>query len=268
MAIDKSQQFTTLVRLGFAARGLTYLLLGYLALRTGGAPREGATGVYDYLRDLPLGSLILWLVALGLLAYALFKLLSAIANIQNRPDDFKGGLKRVGDAASGVVHLFLAYAAYQFATGARSSGGGEQAMAGSVMQADFGSLIIGLVGVGLLIAAAMQAKQAVTGEFMKRIAGDAPRAVKNVGRAGFAARAVVFALTGLSMVRGAWNQQGGAVKGLGEVLLSLRDDGPIYTLVALGLLLFGAFSLATARHRILPDVHRGDLKPDIPRARR
>ena len=30
MAIDKSQKFITLVRLGYAARGLTYILLGTL----------------------------------------------------------------------------------------------------------------------------------------------------------------------------------------------------------------------------------------------
>ena len=263
MAIDTSHKFITLVRLGYAARGLTYILLGYLALGTGGEAREGATGVFDYLRDIPLGSAILWLVAIGLLAYAVFKLISAFANVQNRSDDLKGAMKRIGDAASGLVHLFLSYAAYQFATGGRPSGGGSQEMAGTVMQIEFGPLLIGLVGVGFLVGAAMQAKQAVTGSFMKHIAGHAPRAVEGVGRAGFAARAVVFALIGLSMVRGAWNEQQQAVQGLGEAILSLRDTGFLYTLVAIGLLMFGAFSLVTARYRIIPDIHRGDLKPRL-----
>lgn len=265
MAIDKSQKFITLVRLGYAARGLTYILLGYLALGSGGEAKDGATGVYDYLRDLPLGTPILWVVSIGLLAYALFKVASAIANIQNRSNDLKGATKRVGDAASGIVHLFLSYAAYQFATGGGTSGDGSQEMAGSVMQADFGSLLIGLIGLGFLIGAAMQVKQAVTGSFMKHIAGHAPRTVEAVGRAGFAARAVVFGIIGLSMVRGAWNGQGEAVKGLGQALLDLRDNGLVYTLVAIGLLLFGAFGLVTARYRILPDFHRGDLKPDLHR---
>ncbi len=51
MSVDTSHKFVTLVRLGYAARGLTYILLGYLALNTAGQAREGATGVYDYLRD-------------------------------------------------------------------------------------------------------------------------------------------------------------------------------------------------------------------------
>lgn len=263
MAIDKSQGFITLVRLGFAARGLTYILLGYLALGTGGEAREGATGVFDYLRDLPLGTAILWLVAIGLLAYALFKLIGGIANIEHHGEDWKGAMKRIGDVASGAAHLFLSYAAYQFASGSGSSGDGSEQMAGSVMQVDFGPLLIGLVGVGFLAGAAMQAKHALTGDFMREIAGNAPRAVEGVGRAGFAARAAVFAIIGLSLVRGAWNESGEAVQGLGEALLSLRDTGAVYTLVALGLMLFGAFSLVLARYRVIPEIGRGQLRPHL-----
>lgn len=265
MAIDKSQNFLTLVRLGYAARGLTYILLGLLALGTSGKAREGATGVFEYLRDFPLGTPLLWLVAIGLTAYAVFKVLSAIANVQNRPSDAKGVAKRIGDLASGTIHLALAYAAFRFATGERAGGGDGSDMAQPVMDFELGALVIGLVGIGTLIGAAFQAKQAITGSFMKEIAGNAPRQVEAAGRAGFAARAVVFGIVGLSLVRAAWHDDGSAVKGLGEALLDLRDAGLLYTLVAIGLLLFGAFSLVTARYRILPDISRGDLKPDLHR---
>lgn len=265
MAIDKSRKFITLVRLGYAVRGLTYILLGVLALGTSGKAMEGATGVFDYLREFPLGKPLLWVVALGLIAYAVFKLLSAIANIQNRPEDTKGRVKRVGDFASGVVHVALAYIALRFARGERPQSDGGEAMAQPVLDFELGPLVIGLIGVGTLIAAAMQVKQAATGGFMKHIAGHAPRPVETAGRAGFAARAVVFAIVGWSLVRAAWHEEGTAVKGLGEALLELRDAGLLYTLVAIGLLLFGAFSLVTARWRIVPDIHRGDLKPGLHR---
>lgn len=112
MTIDKSQKFLTLVRLGFAARGLTYILLGVLALGASGKPVEGATGVFEYLREVPLGTPLLWLVAIGLLAYALFKLLAGIANLENHDSDAMGVAQRVGELASGAIHLFLSYAAY------------------------------------------------------------------------------------------------------------------------------------------------------------
>lgn len=267
MGIDKSQRFITLVRLGYAARGLTYILLGVIALGTSGKAVAGAHGAFDYLRDMPLGTPLLWVVALGLLAYAIFRLLAGVANLENHEDDAMGLGKRVGEIVSGIIHLFLAYAAYKFATGMQSSSAGEgggQAMARPVMDFELGAVLIGLGGLGMLAAAIMQAKHAATGDFMKHIAGQAPKAVEGVGRAGHAARAVVFAIIGWSLVRAAWLNSEGAVKGMGEALLSLRDNGVIYTLVAIGLLMFGAFSLVTARYRIISDFDPSSLKPDFP----
>lgn len=268
MTIDKSQKFITLVRLGHAARGVTYMLLGMLALGTSGKEIAGAQGAFDYLQGMPMGAPLLWFVAIGLLAYAVFKLLSGIANLENNDSDAMGVAKRVGEIASGIIHLSLSYAAYKFATGALSSSSGEgrgQEMAQPVMDFELGAVLIGIVGLGMLAAAGMQAKYAATGEFMKHIASGAPRGVVHVGRAGHAARAVVFAIIGWSLVRGAWLNSDGAVKGLGEALLSLRDNGVVYTLVAIGLLLFGAFSLVTARYRIIPDFDRSRLKPKLAR---
>jgi hypothetical protein len=263
--VDKSQGFITLVRLGYAARGLVYLLLGYLALRTAGKAKDGASSVFDYLQDVPLGGVMLSVVAIGLLAYAGFKFMSAFANIEHRQSDAKGVAKRVGDAASGFAHLFLSYAAYQFATGAKhvSRGGQSREMAGSLLDWQVGAPLLGLAGLGFVVGAAMQAKSAVTGDFMKHISSSAPRGVEAVGRAGSAARAVVFVLIGWSLVQSAWLSQSGKVKGLGEAILALRDNGALYTLVAIGLMLFGAFSLVMGRYRVLPDFRRGDLKPRL-----
>lgn len=267
MAIDKSRRFITLVRLGYAARGVTYLLLGFLALSASGKAMEGQNGVFDYIKTIPLGTPLLWLIAIGLGAYALFKLIAGATNIENHADDAKGIAKRVGELASGIVHVFLAYAAYTFATGGEAQGGSAQSMVEPVMDVMLGEMLLGLGGAGMLVAAGMQAKSAFSASFMRDIDGRAPRAVEPIGRAGHAARAVVFAVIGWSLVRAAWFESEGAVKGLGEALLTLRDLGVVYTLVALGLLLFGAFSLVTARYRIIPDIRRGDLQPAIPHRR-
>ena len=70
--VDKSEKFSWLVRVGYAARGLTYFLLGYLALGAR-APDEGNQAVFEMLQDVPGGTAILYVMAVGLLAYALFK---------------------------------------------------------------------------------------------------------------------------------------------------------------------------------------------------
>jgi hypothetical protein len=264
--VDKSEKFRWLVRVGFAARGLVYLLFGYLALGTAGEAKDGQAAVFDYIQDVPLGTAILWVMALGLIAYAAFRFLSAIADIQHRGSTPKGMMKRVGDAASGVAHLFLAYACYQFASGAKQaaegSSGGQQ-IAGSVLSMELGGVVIGLIGIGFLVGAFMQAKNAVTAEFMHRVSPRAPGGIRTVGRIGHAARGVVFAVVGWSMVQGAWLANEGKFKGLGEAILSLRDMGGFYTLVAIGLILFGAFSIVVARYRVIPDFGSAGLRPKL-----
>ena len=264
LMVDKSEKFSWLVRLGYAARGLVYILLGYLALSTAGEAKGGGEAVFDLLQDVPFGTPLLWLMAIGLLAYAAYKLLGGIADIENRGTDTKGIMKRVGDVASAVAHGFLAYAAYQFATGAdKAANDGSGERAGTVLQWEFGGLVIGLIGLGFLIAAAMQAKNAATGHFMHRVSPRAPTGIETVGRLGHAARAVVFAIIGWSLLQSAWFSSQSQVKGLGEAILSLRDMGTLYTLVAIGLLLYGLFSLVVARYRIIPDLGPEGIKPSF-----
>lgn len=265
--VDKSEKFSWLVRLGYAARGVVYLLLGYLALSTAGKAQDGQSAVFDLIQDVPGGTAMLYLVAIGLLAYAAFKLIDAATDLENHGDDAKGKAKRVGSAASGVAHLALAYTAYQFAVGEKQQsaegGGGSQETAGSLLTWDIGPFLLGIVGVGFIVGAAMQAKSAYTASFMKHIGGGAPSYVKPIGQAGHAARVVVFLLIGWSLIKAAWLSQSGEVKGLGEALVALSGSGIIYSLVAVGLIFFGVFSLITARYRIIPDIQKGDLKPKL-----
>src|SRR6185436_9482619 len=87
--VDNSEKFRWLVRLGYAARGVVYIVLGYLALTTASEAQDGGDAVFDLLRDVPLGTLVLWLMAIGLLAYASFKFISAIGDVQRRGSDPK-----------------------------------------------------------------------------------------------------------------------------------------------------------------------------------
>lgn len=262
--VDKSQRFITLVRVGFAARGLTYMLLGWLALEASRRVEGGNEAVFGVLDDWTFGTVLLWIVALGLLAYAMFKFLCAIGDIMHRGADVKGIAERIGDAASGIAYAILAYAAYQFAAGHKDvANDATQETARSVLSMNLGSVAIGLVGLGFLAGAAMQARHAITARFMRHLSSRAPHAAKWVGQAGHAARAVVFAIIGWSLVEAAWIANASEVKGVGQALASLREHGELYTLTALGLILFGAFSLVMARFSIIPDFDADSLRPNL-----
>lgn len=264
--VDKSEKFRWLVRAGYAARGLVYILIGYLFLAgaSGTNPGEGGPeSAFKWIQDTPGGIGILYLAALGLLAYALYRLASALFDVDHQGSDFSGVGKRVGHGASGLAHIVLAYTAFQFANGTRQSAaesGSTQEMASGLLSMQLGSVVFVLVGAGFVIAALLQAKRAVTASFMKRISCRAPSIVEPLGKSGYAARAVVFAIMGWSLVRSAWLDSGAQIETLGSAVASLRDDGIWFTLVAVGILLFGIFSLFLARYRTIPDVDAGPLR--------
>ena len=97
--VDKSEKFRWLVQLGFAARGVVYVLIGYLALSTAGGDK-GPEGAFNWLQDAPLGIPVLYLAALGLLAYALYRLSSLVFDVDNHGTDGKGVAYRIGHGAT------------------------------------------------------------------------------------------------------------------------------------------------------------------------
>lgn len=261
--VDKSEKFHLLVRLGYASRGLVYILLGYLALSSTGKAAGGPQASFDFLQEIPFGTSVLYVVTIGLLAYAIYKFIAAMGDVERKGAEPKGIAQRIGYFASGLAHTTLAWTAFEFARGIKraSTGDGGDEAAATVLTWDLGSAVLGIVGLGFLLAAGFQARSAITAHFMRSVGAGAPASVCWLGRAGHGARAVVFAIIGWSLSRSAWFSNGAEVKGLGGALASLQDAGALYTVVAVGLLMFGVFSLIVARFRVIPHVDRDDLKP-------
>lgn len=255
------QRLTTLARLGFAARGLVYILIGWFAIdaaRSGGAPQDNRAALQS-LADGGLGQALLAVIALGLLGYAAWRLSEAIFDPERHGRDAKGAATRAGFAISGLVHVGLALFAARLA--ARSGGGSSgdaEADSGAawLMSQPAGVWLLGLVGLLLLGGAAGNFVEAYKAKFARYLRSDAPAraSVINAGRLGYAARGVVFALIGWFAIRAALAADPEQAGGTGQALRELQSQsyGPLLLgIVALGLLLFGVFSLVQARYRQL-----------------
>jgi len=254
--VDKSEKFNWLVRVGYFSRAILYSVLGLVALTSVSKISEGTNGIFKAIEEFPLGTPILWLMVLGLVAYALFRFCSPLFDIENEGSDAKGWGKRIGHAGSGIGHLVLAYSAFKFASsGSGGSGGGAQEAASGVLGFELGGIVLGILGIAFFLAAFSQGKKGLSGSFMNRISSSAPDFTRLAGGIGYAARAVVYAVIGWSLFKAGFLSGGGEqVKTLGDAVASLAGEGFLFQLVAIGLLIFGLFSLILARYRIIPDL--------------
>lgn len=260
-----------IAKVGYAARGIVYILFGWLALSARRSAEEGKEGVFDAIEDMPLGEILLPLTALGLIAYGIYRLTCAFLDTEGKGSDTKGLAGRGAQFVSGVIHLALAYTATQFvgAGNAEPSGAdGERTRAATKTLLDFemGNAGLWLVALGFFAAAGWQVYRAFKDKHMKHLAADTPPLTKTIGKIGTVTRGLVFAVIGYSFTRAAETDNAEQAKAMGSAVASLWEMGWIYTFVAIGLILFGVFSLIQAKYRIVPAVDVADAAKSGARA--
>lgn len=269
-----SNKFETLARLGYAARGVVYLLLGGLALASalwGGSDAEGSSDALSTLLRLPFGRILLGLVAIGLMGYVLWKMAQGLLNADNRDDDMGGFVTRAGQLISGGANLFLVLSAARLALSMGGGGGsnGEETASAWLLQQPFGPILLGIVGCGVLAAGAVQVWYGVTHGYRKRLSLPAAHAqwMDPVCAFGIAARGVVFAIIGVFLCYAAFTvspeQAGGTAEAL-DYVHSLPFGRWLYGLIALGLVAFGAYSIIQGLYRHVDAPGLGDLRRAVP----
>jgi hypothetical protein len=227
-----------------------YLLIGFLSLRIGRS--EDGAGAMEYL-DSGAGRALLALMAAGFLAYALWRLCEAWLDSEGRGSDGQGSAERLGGAASGVLHLALAFTAAKLAAGSGDSGGGAEGGAATALSFPGGQTMLVAAAVLLLAAGLYQLAKAAKADFLRHLDPEAARQpwVKLAGRGGYAARGVVFAIMAWFLWKAGRQDSASEAGDMGEALGSL--PATLQMIVAAGLFLFGVFSLVEARYRRIND---------------
>ena len=248
-------RFETLTRLGFAARGVLYGLIAYLAIAAG--RNAGSSDVLRSMADGGAGRLVLALIALGLLAYGAWRCLEAAQDLEGAGDGAKGAVVRLGHGLSGVVHVALGLLAAGLVFGLVGQGGsdGADTATGWVMDLPAGDLLVRLLAAGFVLGGLAEGWAAYRLKFLKQLESRAAGRpwVKWVGRLGYIARGIVFILIGVLLWRAAGAHNPGEAGGVGEALGSL--SGTSRSAVAAGLGLFGVFSLVQAVYRRITNPH-------------
>jgi Domain of Unknown Function (DUF1206) len=248
---------------GWLAKGVLYLVMAILALQVALGVRGGETadqqGALQEVADQPFGSVLLGLLAAGLAGYGLWRLLDAALA---RSHDASDGVERVGHALSGLIHLGLAVVAVRLLVGQAGKNGNDQAstLTAKLLDLPAGRWLVGLLGVVVAGVGLYFVKEGLDRSFLQELdlsgAGSGERTlVERTGLVGNVARGVVFAVLGWFLVRAAVQYDPAEAKGLDGALRTLADRpyGPfLLGAVAVGLAIYGAFAMLSARHRRPP----------------
>ncbi len=252
--------FESIARAGFAAKGVLYAIIGAIAIKVaagGGGKPEDAQDTLSTLADEPLGRFLLIVLAVGFAAYAVWRLAELILGPRTK-HGAEGYGERVADVGRIVVYGGLSAFTWTIVAGAGAkTSGSEREQTAMVLGWPGGVALVTALGIVILGVAVVQAYRAATQAFLDDLdvaeAGETGTSLATwVGTAGHAARAVVFGLVGVFLVKAALEYDPDEAVGLDGALKEVAGQPYgryLLGAVAVGLLLYGGYCLVEARYR-------------------
>jgi Domain of Unknown Function (DUF1206) len=250
-----------LAKAGLIARGVMYVLIGIIAVQVaidGSRQQADRTGAVHLVAQSAFGSVILWLLVIGFAGMTLWRLSEAAWGSPGA--DGRKASKRLANLARAVFYAVVTYGILKYALGVgqpSSSDSQSRDLTAAAMKYQGGQVIVALAGVVVVIAGLYVIYRAYKLKFLKhlRMGSASPRTrkvVTRLGQAGGIARGLVFATIGVFLVIAAKDANPGQAKGIDSALRALAHTplGPwLLVVVAIGLMMFGAYSWCEARWR-------------------
>jgi hypothetical protein len=257
-------------RVGWVAKGVVYALVGILSLvvaldargsdsssdASSGGQEASQTGAITRIAESSYGVVLLFVVAAGLLIYSLWRMASVLLPADN---DVKAWLTRAGYLVSAITYLLLAWSAVTLAVRPLgSSGESEDArverFTRDLMSNGVGRVAVFVIGVVLLVLAAVYMWQAVSAHFESQLLPGSVGPVSHqtlvlLGRIGWVGRSGMMALIGFFLVRAAVTFDASEAEGLDGSLRKAASSTiglVLVVVVGAGLLVFGAFCILSA----------------------
>jgi hypothetical protein len=251
-----------LARLGYAAKGIVYAIVGALAVQAAfgqGGQTTDTKGALGAISAQPFGKFLLILLTIGLIGYVIWRFVEAIKDPEHKGDDPKGLARRLGYAISGFTYAGLALSAIGLIRGSGGGGGGgsEQGWTARLLAQPFGQWLVALVGAIVIGIGFEQLYKAYKAKFRKEMKLHEMSTTEKtwatrIGRFGLAARGIVFVIIGFFLLQAARQSDPNQARGLDGALQSLAQQpyGPwLLGIVALGLVAYGIHMGVQARYR-------------------
>jgi hypothetical protein len=258
-----------LARLGYASKAFIYATVGLLA--GAAAINEGGTvtdtrGALRVILSHPFGNTVLFVLAIGLCGYSVWRVLDAFLDPDRHGTSARGLGIRVGGGFRALVYGGLGVEAFRLARGLRGTGGSDARLrmwTATVMTWPLGDWLVGLIGLVTAGYGVSEIVEAIRERHDdKRDLGTlrtgTRRLLNRISRFGVAARAVIIVALGILLVRAALRHDPGQAEGVRGSMLEIAGRGGRGALafIALGLIAYAVDQALHARYR--------RIRPPIP----
>lgn len=253
-----SDAFEYTARAGFAVSGVLHLLVGYLILQIalGSGGNADQSGALATLAQQTGGTVLLWIVAVGLFALGLWRVAEAI--VGPRPGEGSGrsrddtpAWKRLKSLGLAVVNFAIALSAARFAMGSGQQSTQQNAgLSAQMMQSGWGKAVLVAVGLGLIGVGGYHVYKGVTKRFFKDLRSSGGTGVTAVGITGYAAKGLVLAGAGVLVIAATLQADPAKATGFDAAVKTL-GQAPfgkfLLILAAVGIAAFGVYNFVRAR---------------------
>jgi hypothetical protein len=249
-------------RIGYAAIGVVYILVGILALRLAFGPGGDAPDQESALQQIlgaPFGRAVLGVAAVGLFGYLIWRIIEAVLDLRDKGSEPQGLGARAGYIASGLAYGALGVEAARLAMGmGGGSGGGQQEWTARLMELPLGRWLVVAAALCVGGTAVYQLYKGATRKFREELligqmSQGERAAIEPIGVAGYIAHGVVLGLAAVFLAQAALRFDPEEARGLGGALeeLAAAPFGPwLLGIVAIGLVAYGVYKLAQARYYV------------------
>ncbi|MDW5376610.1 DUF1206 domain-containing protein [Halomonas sp. HP20-15] len=249
-----------IARCGYVAKGVVFLIIGVLAslAATGlGGNNVGTKEAITHLASQPFGGLMLALLSLGLLAYAVWRLLQALIDTENLGLGMRALGARLGFLISSGIYISLALYSFNLLRNAATGNTSPTDRTAELMSHPGGVYLVFAVGVGFACVGLRQMWRAIMRSYLENwrmveMSATQRRLAEAATRWGLSARGVVFMIIGGFLCVAAVRTDPSEAQGLGGALnvLARQPFGPwLLGTVALGLVAYAVYCFVNARFR-------------------
>lgn len=243
--------------------GAVHVIVAYLAIRVATGSNDqpaDQSGAIKEIGGTSVGGVLLWVLAIGLFAFAVWQLLLSAVGFTWRTKESSRIAKRLSSAVRAVIGAAIAVLAIKFATGNGDSDSGQKqkTLTGRLLELPAGRLLVGLAalivigfGIGAIVVGVRRGFMLDLNTL--ELPPGTQRWVRRIGMTGYIAKGVAIGIVGVLLGIAALQSNPSKAGGLDAALHTLAGQpaGPyLLVAIAIGLAAFGVYCFAAARsHR-------------------